>query len=54
MRSVDFDSSFPSSYRFLEEEGTRDCADLRDDILVLNVVMSFVFSFVIRLVLFYS
>lgn len=51
VESVGFDSRFPSSYRFVDGERARDCEDLRDDILVLNVVMSVVFSFIIRSVL---
>lgn len=46
--SVGFDSTFPSSYRFLETVSTGDCQDYRNEILALNVIMSVLFSFVMR------
>lgn len=49
--SVGFGSTFPSSYRFVDTVDQGGCMDMRDDILPFNVVMSTIFSFVIRCVL---
>lgn len=46
--SVGFDSVFPSSFRFVEGVDQGNCQDLRNDILAFNVVMTVLFSFVIR------
>ncbi|KAM0790004.1 hypothetical protein ACM66B_005334 [Microbotryomycetes sp. NB124-2] len=48
VKSVSFDSTFPSSYRFIDEVNQSGCQDLRDEILGYNVAMSTVFSFFIR------
>lgn len=46
--SVGFDSVFPSSFRFVEGVSQGNCQDLRNDILAFNVVMTVLFSFVLR------
>lgn len=46
--SVEFNSTFPSSYRFLSGIEQTNCRDLRDEILAFNVIMTTFFSFVIR------
>jgi hypothetical protein len=48
--SVGFESTFPSSYRFVEGVGQGGCKDLRDDILAFDVVMTVIFSFFVRCV----
>jgi hypothetical protein len=51
VESVGFATEFPSSYRFDDSVSQKDCQDLRDQILGMNVAMSTIFSFVIRFVL---
>ena len=47
VNSIDFPSSFPSSFRFTESNTAfTHCTDLRDDALVFNVLVT-VFLFVI-------
>ncbi|SGY25253.1 BQ5605_C018g08594 [Microbotryum silenes-dioicae] len=46
--SVSFDSTFPSSYRFVDTVTQQGCRDIRDEILGFDVAMSTIFSFVIR------
>ncbi|KAI9337875.1 hypothetical protein DFJ73DRAFT_628761, partial [Zopfochytrium polystomum] len=41
--SVAFDSSFPIAFRFLLDNGIRNCWDLRWTILAINVILSFFF-----------
>ncbi|BGP13769.1 hypothetical protein JCM10213v2_001707 [Rhodosporidiobolus nylandii] len=48
VESVGFDSTFPSSFRFVEGVNQEGCQDLRDDILGFDVAMSAVFSFFVR------
>lgn len=48
VKSVDFPSTFPSSFRFVEGVSQGGCQDLRDDILGFNVAMTTIFSFFIR------
>lgn len=48
VQSRSFDTTFPSSYRFLDQVSQTGCQDLRDDILGYDVAMSTVFSFFIR------
>ncbi|GAA5883322.1 hypothetical protein JCM3774_005242 [Rhodotorula dairenensis] len=48
VKSQSFDTTFPSSYRFLERVSQTGCQDLRDDILGFDVAMSTIFSFFIR------
>lgn len=55
VKSVGFESTFPSSYRFVEGVSQGGCKDLRDDILAFDVVMTVIFSFFIRcVVVFFS
>lgn len=46
--SVGFPSTFPSSFRFLDEVDQDNCKDLRNDILGFDVAMTIIFSFFIR------
>ncbi|KAI5481473.1 LCCL domain containing protein [Pseudohyphozyma bogoriensis] len=46
--SVGFDTYFPSSYRFMDSVSQKDCQDLRDQILGMNVAMTFILTFIIR------
>ncbi|GAA5848811.1 hypothetical protein JCM3766R1_005315 [Sporobolomyces carnicolor] len=48
VESVDFPSTFPSSFRFVESVDQASCKDLRNDILGFDVAMSVIFSFFIR------
>lgn len=53
VKSVGFESAFPSSYRFVEGVSQVDCQDIRNDILGFDVAMMTIFSFIIRCVLSY-
>ncbi|SCV73632.1 BQ2448_6062 [Microbotryum intermedium] len=48
VRSASFDSTFPSSYRFVDTVTQQGCQDIRDEILGFDVAMSTIFSFFIR------
>lgn len=46
--STSFNSEFPFAYRFLDDTSQNNCRDLRDDILIFNVIMSTFFGLIVR------
>ncbi|KAF8303306.1 hypothetical protein DL93DRAFT_2090319 [Clavulina sp. PMI_390] len=46
--SVPFPSTFPLSYRFLPESGLSQCFDMRNEALVMNVLITVILSLILR------